>query len=1026
MGTRRAPSSGMIVFDDYFAGTDFLAANTATATTSDYTEAGSVPGQVTYVDGQSLVPVVTNAQDDTTVGVRVQRSGFAGRAGLAYSVDQGSTWRGWNGVRPIGFEGIGSLYTTTDDWAAHGSCVIPSTQTIVTAYAEVGTGSVYVRTRAEDTEAWSSAVEVTTSSANAVQIVCLPESEMLVLIRIGSVTNRISTFFSADAGATWKTLASASDVGLPLGFTPNPEDVCAVAVGESQILLLVADSSLEQMHQYASPDGGITWSYIGEFDDVSGGVGAARALDGSAVVSYRVYTGSGTVYEVYTKRFASAYVPWISAGTSVSPFTTTTSVHTAVAVDADDTYILAISGSVDQLRLYQSTDHGASWTGGVNLNTGDTIGTTIDNFQLVPAAGRLVCIHQSSTGGGGVDGSLTAIKFASWSSREWDDVPTVTWVPIEYPDAMGWSATGSGTPTLTLAHLRIVTSADTLYYRYDAGGHSFTPGLHVIMSVGTDATSSADALSCQVVGTSAGATYTLRCNVWDDTLAFVDGITGTSIVEVALDCTTDVEILIYFTGAGSGRALYKRPNDIDWTAVAAVSSHSFSDGGALETAAWARFGVSSAASLTGWVRFAAFYDEFQNPRSGTALEGKRLSSLPYPIPGVVDADDHMAHLSVRGGLGLTDETYQVVPDHTYALAHALVGPNPDPVARHWRSADDASDVIIAWDLGGSTFVGGALAVVFERINFRLAYLEYHDGSAWQTLGTYDGGTGFVDLAFERAGGSIYPDLDGTPDSSRMLQEQEFGRHGRGYAILDDGLGGDPVLRSICSNTQGWWTAETTARAVVNLDGVDDSEPLGGNVTLVAPGGVLIAYLTAFAPRRRWRIRIPAQDTVEGYFRAGLIGLGRVVPFGLGFGWGNAQEQRPQFSAFRNAAGAETRSALGEDARAWTLDWSDGVPMRQARSEVSGDYIGVSGGLALEAEYSTPWQLSGILTRTQSQTVPVAAVAQLPSTSTTITDRTLWLYGLLSNSLGTSTAYGREGVNEHVRIETLRVDGYPGG
>jgi hypothetical protein len=1031
MGTRVAPTSGVVVFDEHFLDTTYLAANTAAATTSDYTEADPQPGRVTHVSGQSLVPVVTNAQDDTTVEVRVQRAGFAGRAGLAYRID-GATWRGWNGVKPIGWEGVGGLYTTTDDWSVYAVAVVPSTQLMVIVYAEYDTGSVYCRTRAHDTESWSSAVEVTTNSAKGLGLVVTPD-ESLVMVRMGS-NQRISTMRSGDGGATWSVLARAEDVGLDLGIDPGqtatPGSAFDVAlVGDTQLLGLVTPA-LGDTLQFASPDLGITWSLVdGAVDEPSSltALRCARASDGSVFVAY---LASSTTMEV--RRFANAFQRFSAASTGTAVTVTGASSY-ALAVDADDTLYLVTyddDSGVHLGKLHVSTDYGTTWSTSTIYDgaSPDAVPGDADltNLRIAAAAGRLWLFHQHEGVVAAAGGSLTALKLASWSSAEWDDAPDVTWLPIAEPDDVSWTATGTGTPTMTLAHLRVVTAADTRYYQYNGTGHSLTPALHVIMACTVGASSSA-AAGAQVTATTAGATYVMRALLWDDTLQIRDNIAGTSIVEVAVTGANDLEVMMWFTGAAAGRAAYKLPNDVDWTVIPEVTAHTFSDGGALESNCWVRIGVLSSATVTAWYRFASFYEGFGGVNTGTAQIGKRLSSFPYPIPGVLDADDRMAHLSVRGGLGLTSESYQVAPAHTYALEHAFVGLHPDPVSREWRSVNDDDEVIVAFDLEGSTYIGGALAVHLDGCNFRTAYLEYHDGSAWQTLATYDGAVGFSALQYYRDGATLYPDPTSTPDSGRQLQEMELARSIGGFAIIDDGLGGTEYARRVCSNTGGWWTLNTTARAVVNVDGITGSEPSSGEVTLVAPGGLLVAYLTSFTPRRRWRVRIPAQITVDGFFRLGTgFSIGRVIPFGLGWGWGAAGTRTAQYDSQKDAAGVETRSSRGADIRTWTVDWSAGVPMEVPRQDVDGDYVGVSGGLALEPVHATPWQLAGIFDRTNGQTVPVVAVAQLPATTSTITDRTLYLYGLPSNSLGTSIASGTEGTNEVVRTETVRVDGYPGG
>lgn len=1010
------PQNGLVLPDEYFLDLTYLAANDGSANGSDYTEADPRPGQVTAVDGQTLVPVITNAQDQA-VTVRVHRSGYAGVTSLSYALADGIR-RGWNGVVPIGWELVSGLYTTSDDWSLFAATVLPQTQTVVVVYAEVGTGSVYSRTRAPDSETWSSQVEVTAASANALGLVVTPDG-MLVMVRCGTA-NRISTHYSVDGGTTWAVLARAEDVGVGLGFTPTQTRFAACLVGDSQILVF-ASTSLQDTVQLASPDQGITWSRLGQSSTPDFGLSLARANDGSAVLAY---FDAGT-NDVMVRRFPTAYVMFDAAQEVDTGATGGTQV--AVAVDADGTiYVLhqnAVTAPDHALGLVSSPDEGTTWTTPtVILDLQDDGSTILQGPVLVAAAGRLWLHHYAQTAASSVDGSRGVVKLASWTSHEWTSIPDMTWLPIEMPDQTGWTAAGTGTGSLELAHLKIETSADTRNYRWDGSGHSFTPALHAFAACTAGASASAGT-ALQLIATSASATYTMRVTVWTTGFRVTDNVAGSTIVNVVIDGTLDHEFLLFFEGAGSARLLYKRPNDVLWTEVDEVAAHAFSDGGALESNCAATVGVLSAATVTGWHRFISFYEDFDGVVSGTSLLGKRLAGAPYPLADVADADGRVGHLSLRGGLGLNGHSYSLPEQHTYQIEHVFPGLHPSPTEREWRS-EDTSEQILAFDLGGRAWLGGALAVLFERVNFETAHLEYHDGSTWQTLATYNGADDFGGLSYERTGGSVYPPISGsTADSERMLQDMELANGG--WARFNDGVGGSDVLRRVCQNTTGWWSTATGAtRPVVTLDDIDGSEPAGGTIHLVSPGGLLVAYLSTLIMRQRWRIRIPAQDTVDGYFRAGLISTGRVMPFAQPWAWGWSQEERGQFDSFRDRAGNERRTRRGGIVRSWTLSHSDGVPMLEPRSITAGRSVGIVGGLNLEPVASVLFQLRGALRRTRGQVLPVVAVSALPQTSTTITDRTLYLLGHLTNSLATTVAQGREGVDEVIRTEGVRVDGFP--
>jgi hypothetical protein len=112
---------------------------------------------------------------------------------------------------------------------------------------------------------------------------------------------------------------------------------------------------------------------------------------------------------------------------------------------------------------------------------------------------------------------------------------------------------------------------------------------------------------------------------------------------------------------------------------------------------------------------------------------------------------------------------------------------------------------------------------------------------------------------------------------------------------------------------------------------------------------------------------------------------------------------------------------------WGLSWADGVDQTRLRGTAGGasvDYLGPSGGYASGGTTAedVPSLLRGVLEATRGGEVPVVALASVPQTTTTITDRTLYLYGRMSSSIRIDHMASTEGVDEIVRVSEITIRG----
>jgi len=67
-----------------------------------------------------------------------------------------------------------------------------------------------------------------------------------------------------------------------------------------------------------------------------------------------------------------------------------------------------------------------------------------------------------------------------------------------------------------------------------------------------------------------------------------------------------------------------------------------------------------------------------------------------------------------------------------------------------------------------------------------------------------------------------------------------------------------------------------------------------------------------------------------------------------------------------------------------------------------------------------WQLEALQKRSKSGQLPLVVLPRIPATYTTITDPSLYLFGVLEGTVQSAQVVGDEGVSEYVRIESLTV------
>ena len=211
--------------------------------------------------------------------------------------------------------------------------------------------------------------------------------------------------------------------------------------------------------------------------------------------------------------------------------------------------------------------------------------------------------------------------------------------------------------------------------------------------------------------------------------------------------------------------------------------------------------------------------------------------------------------------------------------------------------------------------------------------------------------------------------------------------------------------------------------MLELAGIDATEPTSGTINVYAPSGVLVTHFSTTRRYRRLRLRIPAQSTPEGYFELGQFVAGSLLVPGQQWSRGGSWRMSPQTTTEIDETGTLWSDNRGPELRELTVSWQDGLDLTNARTDVVPPWI-AGGGQALAAHKDVWWQIEGLMRYTKGWSIPLVAITSIPQHTATITDPSLWLYGTVSGRVQANHVQGDEGRSEVVRVESLTIREQP--
>ncbi len=1061
--TRKDPGFGLVILDSRIASAA-LVARGAGVQESAFTEAEPLPGHPENDDERSAWrPQAVGAQS-AHLTTRTIVGGFPRRgdgASIAYRLEADTDdedWRGWSEPNlPVNWTAPASAWLTTSAFTNFAAAVVPSTGLVVVVASQASAETAQAYTYQPRTGTWADTFDFDNGSEpgliEPISLAWDPEGERLILWS-GSGTSQVA-LQSDDDGTTWSTYARHSFRNLA-GSTPTfgVDTLIRVAPrrGVDWLAIVIDDDDGTGVGlQYASSDHGVTFEQV----DQGGGSGT---MNGEG--HYVVPTGSGFVVAF---RAASTSYPSVKVlGSARSPFNGSATITLEAvaatniwAVTDDDGVVYVYALDATGLAVHRSLDDGATWEA-YSFEV-LTVDVAIPRWHTaVASCGQVHLIGEQSGGDADVSGTFHLVSFGGWGNVEHGSgeefglrrsgrasygafVPAtpagvsdsgLVYFPWGFPEDQGWTAAHSGTrdltsttaPGLELANAGPVTES----YNGLTGTGSTVFGEAVVIADAAAATlATIGALyGPHVAGkvSDGAASYWIWIDIGRDGLRLRDK-TDDSVKGTATIAVTTKTWIRWVVSAGKGSAWYRQSLTAEWTPIVVdatlaagadatcVSSFGHSNGVASEVV----FAFAAARVDADW-RYSidTTADAALTPASGVRGLGwgKAVPGVGgrYPLPELTTTSEDLGFVRSTGGPTYDGELVELPESYRYPVEALHPTESPSPRVQ-WR-ATGVTATRLVYDYGEPEWAGGSIALLALNVDARTVTIALDDGAGgFTTHGTLD--KGWSSINFTRVGRALAP-RSGTATIDRYFHEDELVG---GYVVIS--TSGSPVARRIVRNSSGHWTTSATQKQVrITLEELDGTEDTSATGEIVHHSGILVVHLTTDFVRQFVRIGIAASQVVpDTRYAAGIFSLGRVMAAGTDPGWDWSRNTELSREVERRADGSPSIRRTGPPRRVLRYGWPDGLDLLDLRSLARApDYVATSAGLPLGAESDVATSFVGaIVNQLRSGEVPAVVLPKIPATGVTITDPTLYLYGLATaDSWDVTGLVGEEGTNEIVR------------
>ena len=768
----------------------------------------------------------------------------------------------------------------------------------------------------------------------------------------------------------------------------------------------------------ALPQGRLGFAYISDTDTINftrianPGVNLGRT-DYQSKKEVEVFSGGGKV-------FCSKTVNQLSGGAITTWY-------------QDGVIYISVLDTSGVMYGFQSKDQGETWDYISQDNTpavdqgimyDPSSSVTLELLESTVWEGRAVILCKTNR-------SLGCMYFGGWSTI---DFPALVpqpdrnqfeayqdyWFHNQLPStSSNWNTTGSGTELITSDGLQIQTTSQIKYYTFQ--NTVDTQMFYKFrMKVVSGTSTSLDYIVFHVTSFDTSNTYTLKIRF--KTTGFIVRDHTTTHSTVNIDLTDFHEFMVFQDGTDV--LVYYREWDEKqakkWTQVSVTLG---TQGlGPSEVIEWGHRTLTPSGYQSLWA-------DFHISATGSGVPGDLVRGGPYPTYGEYIYINEGLLLTAKEAPARAGDTYKIDTRADFPVNNIFhqVALSPRVV---WRSKSDTQKEDIAWYT--DSVVGSAsrtlglsdvMGIHLSGINWKKATLETWNGSSWDTLEDIDTSEG-LQGTFRRYGATLIPN---STDRQFYLKYDEC----RGWYCELQNLENKHIVK-IKQNTEGVWTTSLAKSPVllIDTDHTDPSTlPTSGNISIMPTSITLVAELlqgAATPGEIAFRLSIPAQDTLEGYFQVGTMVQGCLYFMAPQYQRGRSITHSPNIETVETLDGMFYSRKLSEGRRTFQVAWTEPVDTR-AIMTLNPDYwqFSSTAGSQPVANYGdSPFSMLGMCRYLANQT----PVVYLPAIKKSTGSKDIQLFNRYHDhslvrpegDVTMESVLGEEGVDEMFRVASITL------
>ena len=520
-----------------------------------------------------------------------------------------------------------------------------------------------------------------------------------------------------------------------------------------------------------------------------------------------------------------------------------------------------------------------------------------------------------------------------------------------------WNTTGTGTKTLTSTGLRIQTSSNTRYFTYAGAGLNPNQIIKFKLKVDSGGGTAGDYVAMIKNSDTGVNAYTIRLRF--STTGFVVRDHSALLHTETVDMTDFIEFLVS-TNQGAAEVYWRQWTEKQakkWNKISVtLGTQGTGVGNSIE---WGHRTLLAGSLDSRWT-------EFHLGASGYHIDDGELRAATYPPFGRYTYIDKGLNLTAKESPAREGDQYSIKTRYDFPIDNIFhqVSQSPRIV---WRSqADNATQTIGIFmdaNVGAnepSLALNDVAGLHLGNINFEQFTIQFWDigTAAWVdhlAVNVSDGLQG----TFQRFGTTLEPNATGNPFYLH------YGECAGWRAVL--GPVDNEKIVKLKTNSEGvWGTNSTHKRAIlmIDSDSVDVTTlPTSGNIRLVPDSVTVTTELLQSTKigEEAFAIKIPNQDTVEGYFQIGTMIWGSVAFMAPQYQRGRSISLEPNIQEETTLDNTFHSRKLSQGSRTFQVAWTEPVDTRNIMSRTP-DYWQLSSTVGSQpvANYGdSPFQMLGI-------------------------------------------------------------------